>query len=31
VHEDWAKRLDERKLPGSDAVKAWRAAYAPQS
>lgn len=26
VHEDWAKRIDERKLPGSDAVKAWRTA-----
>ena len=27
VHADWAKRLDERNLPGSDAVKAWRSAY----
>ncbi len=26
VHEDWAKRMDERKLPGSEAVKAWRSA-----
>lgn len=31
VHEDWAKRLDERKLPGAGVVRAWRAAYVPQS
>ncbi|MCL4746395.1 MAG: TRAP transporter substrate-binding protein DctP [Burkholderiaceae bacterium] len=26
VHEDWAKRMDERKLPGTEAIKSWRAA-----
>ncbi len=28
VHEDWAKRLDERKLPGSGTLEAWRKASA---
>ena len=26
VHEEWAKRLDERKLPGSGTLEAWRTA-----
>ncbi len=31
VHDDWVKRMNERKLPGSQTLDAWRAASAPRS